>query len=145
MDHHQASDNIRRELEHRLLQYRYDLLLAVPSPFEDGFASAQTEVAQQQATQARKVAQSQKDEVRNKVERLAADIVTLLIPLELAWMIVLEWRDMKDASRSYHICAATPFLTDVFQMIGMSTISNATSICSRSKFALQPQNRCFCS
>lgn len=95
MNHHQAPDELRRELEQKLLQYSYDLLLAVPTPFADALQSAQSEVVQDQARKKRESAQQQKDQIRGKVVSMANDVATLKIPLELAWMISIEWRDMQ--------------------------------------------------
>lgn len=96
MDHHQAPDELRRELEHKLLQYNYDLLLSIPSPFATALESAQSEAVQEQASKRRNAAQIQKNEIREKVQAMAKDIATLRIPLPLAWSIVIEWRDMQD-------------------------------------------------
>lgn len=100
MNHHQAPDELRRELEQKLLQHSYDLLLAVPTPFADALQSAQSEIVQEQAQKKREIAQRQKDEIRGKVVSMAQDIVTLRIPLELAWMISIEWKDMQNEGSS---------------------------------------------
>ena len=95
MEHYQAPDELRRELEQKLLQYSYDLLLAVPTPFADALESAQSEVVQEEAKKKRGIAQKQKDKIRAKVQSMARDITTLRIPLELAWMIAIEWHEMQ--------------------------------------------------
>lgn len=116
MEHYKAPDELRRELEQKLLQYSYDLLLAVPIPFADALESAQTEVVQEQAKKQRDIAQKQKDEIRGKVQSMARDITTLRIPLELAWMIAIEWRDMQNEGAHtivYSIAGAhMPFTDD---------------------------------
>ena len=96
MDHHRAPDELRRNIEQKLLQYNYDLLLSIQSPFASALESAQSEIVQEQALKKRQAAQVQKDEYRKKVEGMAKDIVTLRIPLELAWTIVIEWREMEN-------------------------------------------------
>lgn len=100
MNHHRAPDELRRELEQKLLQHSYDLLLAIPTPFADALQSAQSEVVQEQAKKKLDSAQKQKDAIRGKVVSMAQDIVTLKIPLELAWMISIEWRDMQNEGSS---------------------------------------------
>lgn len=96
MDHHQAADELRREIEEKLLRYYYDLLLAVPSPFANALESAQSEVVQEQAKQQRDIAQKQKDKIRQKVVSMAKDIATLRIPVHLAWVIAIEWQEMRN-------------------------------------------------
>lgn len=86
---------MRRSIEQRLLEHQYSLLLSIPSPFGSGLESAQSEIVQEKAAQSRQAAQAQKDSSRVRVAALAQDIVTLQIPLELAWRIVIEWRDMQ--------------------------------------------------
>lgn len=63
-------DDIRRQYEEKLLQFHYDLLLAMP-PQEK---SARLQI----------------------VEKLANDMVIIDHPFKLAWDIAIEWKDCKE-------------------------------------------------
>jgi superkiller protein 3 len=63
------SDNeeVRREVDRKLLQHAYDKLLVLPK--------------------------EQKDGQREKVWKWAEGLVILKHPFELAWNIIIEWKD----------------------------------------------------
>ncbi|KAI1812508.1 tetratricopeptide-like protein [Poronia punctata] len=63
-------DDVRRQYEEKLLQFRYDRLLVLPAP-EKG---AELEV----------------------VQKLANDMVIIKHPFKLAWDIAVEWQDCKE-------------------------------------------------
>ncbi|RYP42482.1 hypothetical protein DL767_000170 [Monosporascus sp. MG133] len=63
-------DDIRRQYEEKLLQFRYDLLVAVPT--------------------------SEKPAHLKVVEKLANDMVIINHPFKLAWDIAIEWQDCKE-------------------------------------------------
>ncbi|RYP51060.1 hypothetical protein DL768_003560 [Monosporascus sp. mg162] len=63
-------DDIRRQYEEKLLQFRYDLLVAVPT--------------------------SEKPAHLKAVEKLANDMVIINHPFKLAWDIAIEWQDCKE-------------------------------------------------
>lgn len=107
MNHHQAPDELRRNIEQKLLQYNYDLLISIQSPFATALESAQSEIVQEQAAKKRQAAQVQKDEYRTKVQSMAKDIVTLKIALLLAWTIVIEWREMENEGTFRSQCLIT--------------------------------------
>ncbi|KAI0154636.1 tetratricopeptide-like protein [Xylariaceae sp. FL1272] len=65
-----TDDDIRRQYEEKLLQYRYDRLLVLPGP-EKG-----TEL--------------------QIVQKLANDMVIIKHPFKLAWDIAVEWQDCKE-------------------------------------------------
>ena len=60
-------DEIRRQYEEKLLQRAYDALVVLPT--------------------------SKKEEKRQQVETLAQGLVILKHPFELAWRIIVEWKD----------------------------------------------------
>ncbi|RYP92177.1 hypothetical protein DL770_001684 [Monosporascus sp. CRB-9-2] len=66
-------DDIRRQYEEKLLQFRYDLLVAVPT--------------------------SEKPAHLKVVEKLANDMVIINHPFKLAWDIAIEWQDYSDLCR----------------------------------------------
>ena len=61
-----SDDELRREYEEKLLQRAYDTLLVLPA--------------------------GKKEEKRDKVMKLAHDMVIIKHPFFLAWQIELEWR-----------------------------------------------------
>ncbi|RYP81123.1 hypothetical protein DL769_002132 [Monosporascus sp. CRB-8-3] len=63
-------DDIRRQYEEKLLQFRYDLLVVVPP--------------------------SEKPAHLKVVEKLANDMVIINHPFKLAWDIAIEWQDCKE-------------------------------------------------
>ncbi|RYO95268.1 hypothetical protein DL762_000151 [Monosporascus cannonballus] len=80
-------DDIRRQYEEKLLQFRYDRLVAVPT--------------------------SEKSAHLKVVEKLANDMVIINHPLKLAWDIAIEWQDCKeikdyDANVLNRYCAHFP-------------------------------------
>lgn len=96
--HHMAPDELRRDTEEKLLKYLHTLLLCLPDPFLGGPSSAVSEAARAEEEKKAKHALKGKASIRDRVEDLAKDMVTLRLPVELAWRIVLEWKDMQDES-----------------------------------------------
>lgn len=67
-------EEVRRTVDAKLLQHGYDKLLVVPK--------------------------EQKQEQRKKVEKWAEGLVILKHPFELAWKIVIEWKNCESIGRT---------------------------------------------
>ncbi|KAI1339881.1 tetratricopeptide [Xylariaceae sp. FL0016] len=65
-----VDDDVRRQYEEKLLQFRYDRLLVMPP--------------------------SDKPEELRTVQKLATDMVIIKHPFKLAWDIAIEWQDSKE-------------------------------------------------
>jgi superkiller protein 3 len=92
--HIQASDEARRGAEHKLLLYRYNILKALPNPAgqlagPSGTAATSTKSTEDDIQHTRR-----KKEALESVQELANGIVSINVPDELAWSIVLEWQDV---------------------------------------------------
>ena len=97
LDSHTAAEDVRRETEDKLLRYLHTLLIALPNPFPALANAAVSEAAREQEETRAKVARKEKNAIRGRVEELARGMTTLKLPNELAWSILLEWRDMEEA------------------------------------------------
>lgn len=69
-------EEVRRTIDTKLLQHGYNKLLVAPK--------------------------EQKQEQRKKVEKWAEGLVILKYPFELAWKIVIEWRNCESIGRTPH-------------------------------------------
>ena len=95
LSHHMAGDDLRRSTESKLLHYQYDLLLAWPDPFIGPPDSAISDEVRSLAERTARISASEKDRLRAKLLETANGMTTLRLADELAWTIVLEWRDMQ--------------------------------------------------
>ena len=98
LSHHMAGDDLRRSTESKLLHYQYDLLLAWPDPFIGPPDSAISEEVRSLAERTARISASEKDRLHAKLLEIANGMTTLRLTNELAWTIVLEWRDMQSPS-----------------------------------------------
>lgn len=95
-----ASDQDRREAEHKLLVYRHTLLKALPNPKAKlagpGATAATMNDAEGGQTKDEKEAMEmeQKSEARDRFKELAEGIVAINVSDELAWTTVLEWSNV---------------------------------------------------
>lgn len=94
LSHIQASDEARREAEHKLLLYRYNILKALPNPAgqlagPSGTAATTTKSKDDDIQNTKR-----KKEALESVQELANGIVSIDVPDEVAWSIVLEWQDV---------------------------------------------------
>jgi superkiller protein 3 len=93
LSHITASDEERREAEHKMLLYKLTMLKALPDPrFKHtgpGSASANPIATEEDDAEA----QQRKEAMLLEVKELAEGIVAIDVADELAWLTVLEWQD----------------------------------------------------
>jgi superkiller protein 3 len=93
LSHVDASDEVRREAEHKLLSYRYKYLQALPNPAAkvagSGSTAAKEQVEDKEADQ-----KEDKSDALQAVQSLASGIVAINVPDELAWTITMEWSNV---------------------------------------------------
>lgn len=94
LEHPQASDDLRRYTESKLLYHHLTYLQSLPSPFAPALAAATSEA--QKETEAKEVKKYSaiKHSVRETVEKLAEGMVLLRVPEPAAWGIRLDWTDV---------------------------------------------------
>ncbi|KAK0549265.1 Superkiller protein 3, partial [Tilletia horrida] len=100
LSHPRAGDEHRRTAESKLLAHKHRLLLALPNPSKSASASAghaqaaaHDQAATDKAKKSNDDARKRKVELRDEVWKMAKGMVTIEVPDDLAWTIVLEWAD----------------------------------------------------
>lgn len=97
--HPKAEDELRIEVEAKLLRHRYALLTSFPpKQLTSGNAPTGTAAVDRQQQEKQQQAEQQQDEskraLRDEVLKLASGMVIIGRPDELAWSIDLEWRPL---------------------------------------------------
>ncbi|PWN37617.1 uncharacterized protein FA14DRAFT_159580 [Meira miltonrushii] len=94
LSHVQASDEARREAEHKLLLYRYNILKALPNPAGQLAGPSGTAATTAKSKEDDEQNTMRKKQALESVQELANGILSIDVPDELAWSIVLEWQDV---------------------------------------------------
>lgn len=92
LSHVDASDETRREAEHKLLIYRYKYLEALPNPAARMVGPRNT-AAKKEVAESDQAQMKEKEEALEAVRILASGIVAINVPDELAWNTSLEWQN----------------------------------------------------
>jgi superkiller protein 3 len=88
-----ASDEMRREAEHKLLLYRYNFLKALPN-ITSRIAGPSGTAATRDTAVNEKMQTDEKQEALRNYRSLASGIVAINVPDELAWSSKLEWENV---------------------------------------------------
>ncbi|KAJ9476702.1 Superkiller protein 3 [Pseudozyma hubeiensis] len=97
LSHPKAEDELRIEVEAKLLRHRLGLLTSFPpKQLSSGAAPTGTAAVDRQQQEKQQQAEEQQDEskraLRDEILKLASGMVIIGLPDELAWEIDLEWR-----------------------------------------------------
>ncbi|GAC95416.1 hypothetical protein PHSY_002992 [Pseudozyma hubeiensis SY62] len=97
LSHPKAEDELRIEVEAKLLRHRLGLLTSFPpKQLSSGNAPTGTAAIDRQQQEQQQQAEQQQDEskrtLRDEILKLASGMVIIGLPDELAWEIDLEWR-----------------------------------------------------
>lgn len=85
-----GQDDLRRDMEKRLLVHLRTLLRALPSSFDAKDVDLKRV---EKRVEVKREEEIEKGRVRKEVEELASGMVLIGIPEEVAWMVELEWSD----------------------------------------------------
>lgn len=115
LSHPNAEDELRIDVEAKLLRHRLGLLTSYPpKQLTRGAAPVGTAAVDQQRQEERDQAEQEQDEskrsLRNEILRLASGMVIIGLPDELAWGIDLEWRPIRSLV-DLHLAQIRKFVT----------------------------------
>lgn len=100
LSHPNAEDELRTEVQAKLLRYRLGLLTAhPPKQLVNGTATTGTAAVDLQQQEKQQQIEQERDEskssLRDEILKLASGMVIIGLPDELAWEIDLEWRPVR--------------------------------------------------